>query len=493
MTRRKKSRERRDSVTRQPTPLEQHARHKKTLIPPLARLPNLSLSSWMNERLPEMLWACLIVSSFDRPTALALFRELGDHAYRMREWTTGPDVTLSGIAAMDCDLRRGTVEALTTRPECAIALRPLMLLHDLPARDEWQTCLPAAVPEEDWDRLGAAVAATLDHQSQPSTDCRWARVVFKMAAGFVYFPPELQELAKQIIAYPDAGDMHAVRPGIRSLEGAMDLHGPGDLVWPNAFWRQCLCDTACVQPRSSDSVTIPVVGSSLAKVNHVHAELVRHCAMTRTTTAVDARHDTTFGLGFYSLCVLSELLSAGVATFSIGCLALRCLAEITISLAFLAKKDDAILWQSYRTYGSGQAKLSYLRLEQSQSRPKFMDKEAIERLANEDMWHEFLKVELGHWAKADLRKLSEVTGLKDIYDNYYQWPSTFMHGHWCAVRLVCFDTCFNPLHRLHRIPRREARLLPDIVADACLLVDRTLTLISSLYPTFPERVGSGSA
>ena len=98
------------------------------------------------------------------------------------------------------------------------------------------------------------------------------------------------------------------------------------------------------------------------------------------------------------------------------------------------------------------------------------------------------KVGLGHWEKSNTRKMSEEAGVKDFYDRFYGWTSTYSHGHWGAIRDTVFDTCGNPLHRLHRIPRASPHSLPDVMPDAAACMDKILGIISSCYPDFPHRV-----
>ena len=99
-----------------------------------------------------------------------------------------------------------------------------------------------------------------------------------------------------------------------------------------------------------------------------------------------------------------------------------------------------------------------------------------------------LDIDLSHWDQTDLRKMSEEAGVKDVYDQFYDWTSAFTHGNWCAIRDAVFDTCGNPLHRYHRIPRESIRALPDVVPDACQLVDKVLKVVSELYPEFRHSV-----
>jgi len=48
------------------TSLEKHTRAESKLMPPLAQLPNMNLSSWRDNRLPEMIWAGLLFSTLPR-------------------------------------------------------------------------------------------------------------------------------------------------------------------------------------------------------------------------------------------------------------------------------------------------------------------------------------------------------------------------------------------------------------------------------------------
>ena len=73
-------------------------------------------------------------------------------------------------------------------------------------------------------------------------------------------------------------------------------------------------------------------------------------------------------------------------------------------------KDNPELWAKWREYGAGQAKLNVLKFDESVEPPEFIDLEAIEAIASEDMWEEFLDVNLASWSGLDLRKLSESAG-----------------------------------------------------------------------------------
>jgi Family of unknown function (DUF5677) len=192
--------------------------------------------------------------------------------------------------------------------------------------------------------------------------------------------------------------------------------------------------------------------------------------------------------------VLEELLSVGVGTSVLGRIGLRTILEVHISLHFLLEKDDQALWKKWRTFGAGQAKLNALRFDDVLEPPKYIDVDNIERIAGEDIWEEFLTINIGSWSGLDLRRLSEQSGLKDTCDKYYSWTSGYVHGTWGPVRESCFSTCGNPLHRLHRYP--ESQPLPDVVDDAAILVDGILEDLGqslSGFGTAADQVRPGDA
>jgi hypothetical protein len=111
--------------------LDEHEKHGNMLQPPLAGL--FAPVSWINERLPEMLWA----SSSPRPhkifriVAQWVPRDAGHPFSRL---------TLTGIAAAPAELRQSFFQRLLS-PAAREALTLLLLLPDLPGLPEWQSAL----------------------------------------------------------------------------------------------------------------------------------------------------------------------------------------------------------------------------------------------------------------------------------------------------------------------------------------------------------------
>ena len=447
----------------------------------------------MNERLPDMLWAILLVKHLPREHALNVFRCIVKYIDSLPEYEKFSDITHTGLSKLPFKQLDDVLSIITFRQEQKQALIPLLLLDELPAREAWEKVLETDGTNNDWELLMIAVAHALGHQSQESTDCRWLRVFCAMVA-YKLPPPSDQETVDGITFYPNVGDLRAIRPSIRAFENGLTMEeklsgtDTERLTWADKFWNECLVKTPCFQPNFKFTEDDISTGTTTERLDEVYNLLVEYTYDTQTTSDVDARHDTVFGIGLYCIGLLRELLRIGSCNSINARTTLRTIAESYITLMYLAKKDDAKFWQSYRVYGAGQAKLAFLKLDESANELSYVDVQTLEELANEDMWQEFLNIDLGHWDNTNLRKMSMEAGVKDVYDQFYDWTSAFAHGHWGAIRDTVFETCINPLHRLHRIPRQCAQTLPDVVPDACQLVDEILEIVSQLYPDFPHRV-----
>lgn len=205
------------------------------------------------------------------------------------------------------------------------------------------------------------------------------------------------------------------------------------------------------------------------------------------STSVDPRLDGSFGLAINMLTLAMEVSVSPSNNFATGRIILRTIVENYITLKYLSHKDDETIWLQYRNYGSGQTALAFLKNTFADETPDSIDMTRLEMLANEDAWLETKDIAVGNWAKLDLRKMATDSGVKDLYDAYYDWTSGFVHGHWGAVRDASFTVCMNPLHRLHRIPAPRNQM-PTVLADCCKICNRGLDEIGKLFPTFKPRV-----
>lgn len=441
----------------------------------------MTFSSWANDRLPEMIWAAVIRVIADQDYAISEFRRIlafiGEH--KSKEDLS--DITLTGISKLPGELREEFISFILKNEITANALTVLRLFEHLPARELWVKLLPASQPEI--EILMDAVGYNFPHQSQEATDCRWFRLMAQVVSGKFHIP---KETAEEWFGYPYKGDLRAIRPSIRAAEIADNPLVKKDLTWAHSFWEEAWKNTPCLALVEEKEIEVKTDVISREDVTSLLEKIESHWSNTHSTTAIDARHDAVFGIAFYSLRALDEMLGINIGTGILGRLGLRTILECHISLRYLLNKDDVELWKKWRAYGAGQAKLNALRFDELMNAPKHIDQSTIEAIAGEDLWEEFLNIELGSWSGLDLRKLSEKAGVKETYDAHYSWTSGYSHGTWGPIRESCYETCGNPLHRLHRYPQQQR--LPDTVADACVLLDAILDDLDKAYPRFDHRL-----
>lgn len=468
--------------------IHQHKKIGKILIPPLMTLQELGFCSWMNSGLAEMLWACLVITVIPRTEALEIFRAIASLglADRDQENSKKWSLTHSCLANLPEDLFLKIINLILKHPCGYMALRPLLLIESLPNKEKWENALDVEPQLEDWETLSKAVVHTLDHQSQESTDIRWLTVIFKAALGQLYLLPEMKEKARCIVEYPYHGDIQNVSSFIRATEIVIrsKLEETFEKNWNESFWTECLKKTNCISEHPKHPLPTEIDPKKFTAIlSDLHIKIHEHWIKTLSTTAIDARHDAVFGFCFYALALLLEIILGKNGCGIAGRLILRTLVECRISLAYLLFKADPDIWLQFRGYGSGQAKLALLKFNAcEENQPNFINQEILEQLANEDIYQEYLNIDLGQWCGSDLRKMAEISNTKADYDNYYGWSSNYIHGQWPALRHNSYTTCSNPLHRLHRVPIPGHRLLDDVISDSICITNKILSDLTKAYP-----------
>ena len=478
--------------------VDQHKRVGSKLVPPLAQIPKMTKSSWADHHMPEMLWAVLLAGVLERRQYLNVLRKV---AVRCRSWflhedyesaeeqEPDPEVGLdfsivvdqTKLAEVADEQFHDFIKIPLSHPLGYAALRPILLIEDLPGIGRWKRELGVEPTSDDWDTLALAIAKVLDHQSEVSTDIRWFKVIVAIISGRMRFPPSFAERLEEFRVFPDKGDMRQVRPSIRSMEMMLRRGHPAE--WLGRFWAQALRETRCIDPSEGEDYTFIDTAIDPDALYAARGSVIEKFRGNIRAERVDARLDSAFGLVLYALSIIEEIGMHRIHTRIVGAVALRSLVEVCITLRYLAKVDSPAMWQSYRVYGAGQAKLAFLKTQQTHGDlPNFLDESMLHSIANEDMWQEFLDIDVGHWANGNLRKLATDCDAKDIYDKYFDWSSGFVHGNWGAVRDTDFVSCHNPLHRLHRIPRVTHRSLNSVEPDAIGLANEMIAILETLFP-----------
>jgi hypothetical protein len=472
-----KNRKSRQSSAR--SPLNGHFREGKQLHPPFRRVRDITLLSWVRSRLPDQLWTCLLVAQLDREDVLDLFREAAASIQGAFKLGVDLDVTHTGLAAMPRALAERVVAIVCHDPVVKEALAPLLLFDDLPGLELWQQHLGRVVSLDAWHPLAETVSRVLNHQSQEATDARWARVLVRVATGQLKVPPDM---LRMILSYSDESPTSSLAALVRNAEMGEHPHHDYSLrdQWAETFWSHCRRRTAC-DNFLVHSVKAPRAMTTRGLLRAAQVELSEVSKALAEPTQSGARHAAAFGLAGYALTLVEELLGLGVGQGVLGRLGLRSIFEASVTLGYLAAKDDPKLWEEFRLYGQGQAKLALLKAGEFDNPPAFVSLDLLEQIASQDKSHDYLSINLGNWTNLDLRKLSEISGMKPAYDRVYPWTSAFVHANWAAVQATVTATCGNPLHLLHSVQRPASNNLDDVVEDALQIVDAMLRTLERLF------------
>ena len=482
------------------TALDRRQRKGKKLLSPFARVQGLvSWKYWANDRLPNILWACVLVGSLDRDRYLTLFREIAISARSALEAKDHASLCHNFLSTLDQDVFDLVFSPLTSDRDAVQLVQCLALIDGLPDIEHWRRLFPDTAPSAElWDRLARGVFLCIDHQSQEATDVRWLKLVFLAISGKLLLPRGADSsgednIVEQLRLYPDHGDMRKVRPTVRAIEMTLESmevgtekgeHVPG--FDSEAIWNELFRKTDCMlgsypRPPAEDRKSL------VSEITSIIHQLMDHFWASVSTTNVDARMDASFGVVLYTLTLTCELAHSPGSIFASGRILLRTIAECLITLTYLRIHDNATLWRQYRNYGVGQTGLAFLKTSGLDDIPDYLDIEKLEMLANEDTWLEYQDIDLGSWTNKNVRVMSEEAGVKDVYDRYYDWPSGFVHGNWGSIRDAAFTTCLNPLHRFHRIPR-PLQPMPSVLIDCCKLCNRMLNELNGLYPGLHARI-----
>ena len=343
------------------TMLGGHKRDGKKLTPPLMTIANQTFSSWLDDALPEVLWAAILASHLERDDYLDLFRHVVSAGRDGIENYEDSFITHAALSILSSRDFASLVSPLLVREDVKELLSALLLFEDIPDRNHWEEQLAAPDPDRHWQVIGEAVFECFDHQSEKATDCRWLKVVYCGSMGKLAVPDEMRDT---FINFPNVGDMRSVRPSIRALE--MTFRGPDFMPnlpdhWCQKFWEECWTKTKCqfvggLEPELEDA---RLGAEPFAKI---YGEVVEHCHATLTGSSVDPRHDGAFGLTLYGLYLATEISRDAKAFRGEARVLLRSIIESFLTLKFLSYKDDQTIWQQYRNYGAGQSKLSFLKL-----------------------------------------------------------------------------------------------------------------------------------
>lgn len=465
------------------TPISGHKFKGRKLVPPMMNMPGGPMTplSWSNDRMPESLWSVLLSYKLGREESLNKLRWLGK-LFDGNDKSDG-EVTFTSISKMDTSLKAKFLTTLFHNDEVKEALSSLRLIKEFPGREYWMPFLTSVKEDKELlQDLAEAVLLGMDQTSDASNDSRWFKLLCKVLVGKMHLPSI--DHVKRVLEYPNFDEEGMVQSFVRASEMMLDQDSLNGIEneWIPKFWRQCYDISGCIaKERTLPTQLETAININPPKLSSAYNKLSDFFHNNIPSTGIEAKYDSLLGIGFFMISIAEDIL-ANKDSSSLNLLGLRTMSEGVINLKYLVENDSEELWGKYRDYGSGQAKLNTLKQRERSTIPHYIPEKELRLIANEDKWEEFVTVDIGDWAGDNLRQRAIKTEMKEFYEDYYSWPSSFAHVQWAAIRYLNYDNCINPLHRHHRIPI-SPRTIKTVKYDIEIMLHKTFEIISNQFNT----------
>lgn len=477
--------------------LSDHVRKGRVYSTPLVASGVLEIGDWVRDDMPDLLWPALALS------------ELGDSAVRrFVDWQRIVLADLEGLAdagfLAEClDGRLTGLERLGTTVPAAIenvrrraleqgllpagVSRALASYFYRPA--EWLVDIAPRPPEqEDIDLLARAVFGVLkDAHRESLIKCMyvWAAVL----AGTFRSDQETIDLLQP---YPtDAANRDAADTAVRAMWGAHrgllmhenPNHFDPSIQWARVFWGANSMTTRCIRSRDlenserepeedampiaeepSEAGSVPEPAKMPADGAHLRRlalDLISSYAEALESAPADLHAPEPQEVNAGLVLRAGRDVATALATPDLWCSEhgshiTRMLAETRIYIQWMANQDASI-YQRYKDYGAGKAKLYARILNELPADARTVDFETgraqLHALSNTDDVIDYRVVDTGDsFSGKSIRKMAEEAGLLDFYRQVYQMASGVTHSEWWSIESDAMERCQNPLHQGHLIP-----------------------------------------
>lgn len=474
-------------------PFTDHTKRGRRLSPPLVAATDLTVSDWVRDDLPDLLWPVLLLG--DR----------GDQAIRAfvqwqkavvadlngevdgRELADGLDGRLTGLArlvarhpsaAESISLRVGEFDLMPPSVRSVLSSYP-----QSPA--EWFVGEFHSPDQADVDLLKLSLEDVLRSAHREALiKCLsvWVGVITSsLSVG--------QNAVDLLRNYPNEPERHVeADTAISAMWGSMrQLRELGDhdywkpaTDWARVFWGTNSMTTRCVRTRDLDAGRadndVPDSedpATNTASSSALPATGFQQRAMDLTSSYIEAieaaprrlydpeREEVNTGLVVRAArAVVNALGNESLWSPETGAHIGRMLVETQILLKWMAAQDQKLIYKQYKDFGAGKAKLySTLARELPQGWlvPGLQDAVNAIKDASHNEPIDIRVVDLSaSFSGKTMRTMAQECGLEDLYRHAYQLESGIVHSEWWSVELHSMEPCLNVLHRGHLIPKLEA-------------------------------------
>ncbi len=460
-------------------------------------LTNVAFTKWLTDVFPDMLWLCALISIDldDGMRAASAALNMIDEALK--------EAKAEGAVVMD-----GRLTSLEAVPEqarvAAIAKLQRAQGYELAVPEDFAHALgmypgaPGSWLTEPWKGRGlvidwevaqrflARVITDAHHgQSDVSTRAKFIALSRWAKAGKLRLPHD-SVMVELFPRYPHGLDEEEkklaesmARAAFGALVGAAAQDQAKEGVdWGQEFWRSNWRKFACSfrdpSVASSDTNEVERAHEALqGQAQAIHRRFLEVAQTADPDLYSPDRFEVLTGITAASIrAVAGASRTPLLWSAEHGVPILRSIVESLIVLRWLVKRDDPSMFRRFKDYGVGRLKLLKLHLQEyldAQDEPSeelqaYAD--YLQAEVNQDTFEEYQEIDLsGTFSGLDARKMAAEVDMEIEYRFVYAPTSAAAHREWTTLDRYSLERCENPLHRWHRMPRRDLSVLigPEII------------------------------
>lgn len=475
------------------SPLSAHQRQGQRVVPPILTVPNLSLSSWMKDALPDFLWLCAHITGDPLGGMYVVTKALDiiDDVLKDHGSDTPSYGRLTQFETFPVAVRARVLDALDEQDFFDRAF-PEDFAHALGMYPD----APGGWLLEPWRRRGLSIdsdvaqrylapiiAESFHGQHLVPTRAKFVYTRGVVKAGRLHIPPE-SDIPDLFARYPEhltEEERAKTEPTIRATFGAMlDLDGDSNVRrdWCRRFWRANWSLYACITPepathargmRPAREEITAVLRNFSGTADELRVRFEEVALRIDPDLYEPDRYEVLTGIAARVIRLVEGAIRAPLLwTDEYGAGLMRSVIEAKIMIRWLEHKADPVLYTKFKNYGRGRLKLLKLHAEEyADSFNEVPDHLAtyLEHLnaeVNADLWEEYQEISIDKtFSGVTARQMAIDVGLKSDYDFVFAPASGTTHGDWTALDRYALARCRNPLHMWHRVPNFDAKIMVD--------------------------------
>ena len=234
--------------------LEGHKKVGKKLIPPMLQLPNLVLTGFSDDRLPDLIWmAPFFLKANDKVAVHSLIDFLDHCKVTLNDEKSPSLVFLSNFNKLTNLQKQSLIDSLASKPILDFLTDKLkhqnFLFHDYPLKFLFGGFNQDLDREESIKNLEQDVDTLLDRYSSVATKIQVTTIVAMMATGKMFISKEINlPDFNSIFTHPDSDEAKRAASFARANLNAgygLDTEDKPSNTWPKSFWKQSFNFSGC--------------------------------------------------------------------------------------------------------------------------------------------------------------------------------------------------------------------------------------------------------